>query len=485
MHREPYGASFGGTSGHARQEQSARDAAIMTPMYDADERAVLAGELTDAFLDAPWTVELIAESGAACLDRWPSWMTALAMRVVAVHHAAPVDRRGELFALIATFLEEHVAPVGESEPPRIVRLLVDRPDSGSRAGAERALRHGWAIAEIVSVPVLAERLELSDGQLAWLADVRSLERTVGREQLRNYRYRAIARPGGLPRVIEAPKARLKEIQRWVLREILDHVPPHQAAHGFTVGRSAVTHAHIHTGQGAVLRLDLKDFFASVSAGRVYGIWRTLGYSPPVAHALTGLTTNTIPPSVWQVIASATPERAVQARFWLGRQLATPHLPQGAPTSPALANLAAFGLDQRLCGLALASGLRYSRYADDLTFSGPARLHRRRRQFEAIAATIIRAEGFAINETKTTIQSAGGCQTVCGIVVNVHPNARRSDYDQLKATLHNAVAHGPASQNHLAVADFKAHLRGRISWVLSLNPARAEKLRELFEEIDWR
>jgi RNA-directed DNA polymerase len=456
---------------------------MIAPMYDAAERTELANELTDAFLATPWKVDLIAESGAACLDRWPSWMSALAMCVAAVHRTPPLDRRGELFQLIMTFLGEHRAPDGEREPPRILRLSVDR--SPGSAVARPQLEHGWAIADIASVPELAELLELSDGQLAWLADVRSLERTVSKEQLRNYRYRALPRQGGLPRVIEAPKARLKEIQRWVLREILDQIPPHEAAHGFTRRRSAVTHAQLHTGRAAILRLDLKDFFASVPAGRVYGIFRTLGYAPPVCHVLTGLTTNTVPGFVWQVIAGATPRSAVHARFWLRRQLATPHLPQGAPTSPALANLAAFRLDRRLNGLAVASGFGYSRYADDLTFSGPARLHRRRNQFESIATRIIRAEGFAVNDTKSRTQSAGGRQTVCGIVVNVRPNIRRTEYDRLKATLHNAAAHGQTSQNHDGVADFKAHLRGRISWVESLNPARGEKLRELLAEIDWR
>jgi hypothetical protein len=318
----------------------------------------------------------------------------------------------------------------------------------------------------------------------WLADVRSLERSVTKEQLRNYRYRTLPRQGGVPRVIEAPKARLKEIQRWILSAILDRVPPHAAAHGFRRGRSAITHAQLHIGRAAILRLDLKDFFASVPAGRIYAIWRTLGYPPSVCHVLTGLTTNTVPGSVWHLIADAAPLGGVQSGFWLGRQLATPHLPQGAPTSPALANLAAFNLDRRLTGLALASGLRYSRYADDLTFSGPARLHRRRDQFESIATSVIRAEGFAVNQAKSTTQSAGGRQTVCGVVVNVHPNIRRTEYDRLKATLHNAAARGPASQNHDRLTDFEAHLRGRISWVAALNPARGNKLRQLFAEIDW-
>ncbi|MGH2841990.1 MAG: reverse transcriptase family protein [Solirubrobacteraceae bacterium] len=285
-------------------------------------------------------------------------------------------------------------------------------------------------------------------------------------------------------MVEAPKARLKEIQRWILREILDQVPAHEAAHGFTRGRSAVTHAELHTGQAAVLRLDLKDFFASVSAGRVYRILRTLGYSRSVSHTLTGLTTNTIPESVWERITSATPAHAVTSRFRLGRQLATPHLPQGAPTSPALANLAAFRLDRRLTGLARASGVSYSRYADDLTFSGPGRLARHRSQFEAVATTIIRSEGFMVNSAKSTTQGAGGCQTVCGVVVNVRTNIPRIEYDRLKAVLHNAVIHGPESQNHGGVPDFRAHLRGRTSWVESLNPARGRKLHELFDEIEW-
>ncbi|HEX3801915.1 MAG TPA: reverse transcriptase family protein [Solirubrobacteraceae bacterium] len=451
-------------------------------MYDVTERDALASELSDAFLKAPWSVDLVAESGAACLDRWPSWMTALAMQVVAVHRAPPTGSRGELFRLIVTFLEQRRAPIGESEPPLILRLSAGRAPASPYARPRAP--HGWAITDISSVPDLAERLELSDGQLAWLADVRNLERTVGREQLRNYRYRTLPRPDGLPRVIEAPKARLKEIQRWILREILDQVLAHEAAHGFTRGRSAVTHAALHTGQGAVLRLDLKDFFASVPAGRVYGIWRTLGYSPSVSHVLTGLTTNTLPQSVWELIATAAPPHAIQARFRMGRQLATPHLPQGAPTSPALANLAAFRLDRRLAGLARASGFQYSRYADDLTFSGSGRLNRRRNQFESIVKTIIRTEGFTINGAKSTAQGAGGRQTVCGVVVNVHTNVRRTEYDRLKAILHNAAVQGPAGQNQQGIGDFEAHLRGRISWIESLNPTRGQKLRESLEKIDW-
>jgi RNA-directed DNA polymerase len=304
------------------------------------------------------------------------------------------------------------------------------------------------------------------------------------EKLRNYRYRAVPRRNGLPRVIEAPKGRIKEVQRWLLREILDHVPTHDSAHGFVRGHSVVTRARLHTAQAAVLRLDLKDFFASIAAGRVYGIFRTVGYGPAVAHVLTGLCTNTVPQAVWHTIPRSGEPRLVQARFWLGRQLATPHLPQGAPSSPALANLAAFGLDRRLTALAASLGLRYSRYADDLTFSGPRYLGARRAQVEDLVATITREEGFAVNAGKTSLTSTARRQSVCGVVVNVHPNVTRAEYDRLKAILHNVARYGAASQNRAGVSDLEAHLRGRIAWVASLNPDRGAKLRQRFADISW-
>jgi hypothetical protein len=228
----------------------------------------------------------------------------------------------------------------------------------------------------------------------------------------------------------------------------------------------------------VLRLDLKDFFASITARRVYGIFRTLGYSPPVAHALTGIATNTVPLSVWQAVPQATDAALLQSQFWLGRHLATPHLPQGAPTSPALANLAAFRLDRRLTGLASASGLRYSRYADDLTFSGRT-LRGRRGGLEELVARIAREEGFTLNRDKSALMSAAARQRVCGVVVNAHPNLVRSEYDRLRAILHNA-----SRENRGGVTDFQAHLRGRIAWVAQLNPARGEKLRRRFAAVNW-
>ena len=219
---------------------------------------------------------------------------------------------------------------------------------------------------------------------------------------------------------------------------------------------------------------------------MYGTFRTIGYAPSIAHVLTGLCTNVVPQTVWQVVSdtAGADARRDGSRFWLGRQLATPHLPQGAPTSPALANLAAFGLDRRLSGLARSLELSYSRYADDLTFSGSTRLRRGRRGIEGLVAEIARDEGFVVNADKTALRTRGSRQTVCGIVVNDRPNVPRVEYDRLRALLHNAARDGPEVHNRGGVPDFEAHVRGRIAWMSAVNPVRGEKLRRMFELVDW-
>ncbi len=429
--------------------------------------------LARAFLASPWRLESLAESGAAELGHWPPWMERLALSVVSAFRTAPVNQSA-LEAYVTEFLVAHPAAVAESAP----RVAKPAPRVASRP------RPGWPVVAIDSPAHLAELLELSSGQLEWLADVKGLERTTPREQLRNYRYAIVRRRSGVARVIEAPKLRLKEVQRWILREILDRVPVHEACHGFAAGRSVLTNAQPHVGQPAVLRLDLKDFFASVAARRVFGTFRLAGYQPRVAHLLTGLCTNVVPQMVWAAMPPAGDPRLVRPRFWLGRQLATPHLPQGAPTSPALANLLAFRLDRRLTGLADAGCFRYSRYADDLTFSGPLALLACRTRLEQLVAEIAQDEGFALNAGKSRLQTAASRQSVCGVVVNVRPNVARTEYDQLKAILHNARRYGPGSQNRARADDFRAHVRGRIAWLSALNPERGERLLRRFEEVDW-
>jgi RNA-directed DNA polymerase len=319
--------------------------------------------------------------------------------------------------------------------------------------------------------------------LDWFADRWSFERRVADERLRHYHRSWIRKADGSGRLLEAPKRELKDLQRMVLHGILDRIPPHPAAHGFTRGRSALTGARLHAGRDVVLRLDLESFFTAVTAGRVYGIFRTAGYPEPVAHLLTGLCTTTTPAWVRRQAPPAQSSGMGAKRRRLLQGLGVPHLPQGSPTSPLLANLAALAFDRRIAGLAVRLDATYTRYADDLALSGDRTLLRKSGRIVALIETIAAEEGFRLNDAKTRVRSRAQRQLVTGLVVNEQPNVTRADYDHLRAVLHDAAVHGPDSANRHDHPDFRAHLLGRIAWAAT-TPTRAEKLHSAFAAITW-
>lgn len=165
-------------------------------------------------------------------------------------------------------------------------------------------------------------------------------------------------------------------------------------------------------------------------------------------------------------------------------MSSPHLPQGAPSSPALANLAAFRLDCRLTGLAQEVGAAYTRYADDLLFSGGTQLARCATRFRRLVTAIAHHEGFEIRARKSRTMYCGTRQQVAGIVLNRQPNIPRQEYDSLRATLYNCHRCGPVTQNREAHPHFRDHLLGRINYWSQICPERACKLMALFNQIEW-
>ncbi len=335
-----------------------------------------------------------------------------------------------------------------------------------------------ALPDLPAVGDLAGWFQLPVGDLDWYADKFRLTPNLP-PRLQHYHYRWVEKRSGGWRLIEIPKARLRLMQQKILRQILDRVPAHPAAHGFRRGHSCVTHAALHTGQRAVLRMDLKDFFPSIQSTRVQALFAKLGYSATVAATLARLCVNRTPAG-----AFADP-RTGGALPWLERHaFRTRHLPQGSPCSPALANLCAYRLDIRLEALARAQGAVYSRYADDLVFSGGRALERAAERFHVRVAAIALDEGFRVNTRKTRLMREGTRQRVTGVVVNSRPNIARDEYDRLKATLTNCVRHGPMSQNRDGRVNYRDYLAGKISYVMMVNPQRANRLQRLFQEISW-
>jgi hypothetical protein len=201
----------------------------------------------------------------------------------------------------------------------------------------------------------------------------------------------------------------------------------------------------------------------------------------VADLLGGICTNATPREVWRESAN---EMAPRALWDLKKLYARPHLPQGAPTSPALANLCAYRFDCRLDGLAKVAGAEYTRYADDLAFSGGEAFERRVEHFATRVAAIAMEEGFGVNYRKMRIMRQGVRQHLAGLVTNQRMNIMRTDYDILKAILTNCVRHGPESQNRNGHASFRAHLDGRVGFVETVHSEKGQRLRAIFERIQW-
>lgn len=313
------------------------------------------------------------------------------------------------------------------------------------------------------LPVMASSADLAMMMGVPLARVKWLTYHRRSAALVHYHRFGIPKKTGGTRAISAPKPALKRAQAWVLKNVLAKLEVSREAHGFVAKRSIVTNASPHVGRAVVVNLDLKDFFPSITFGRVKGLFRKLGYNEHVATVLALLCTE--PPRA---------QVELDGRAWfvsLGQRV----LPQGACTSPAITNALCWRLDRRLAGLAAKRGWSYTRYADDITLSGDdnaaGRLLRSVR-------SILETEGFTEQATKTRVMRRARRQEVTGVVVNQRVSLPRDEYKALRATLHNAARHGLASQNRDDRPNFAGYLKGRVAYAKMVDPARGARLESL-------
>jgi len=433
-------------------------------------RKQLARHLTASLLNGAWNRLEMEQSCADLLGPSGHWIGTLLDATLAHFGTQHPPSPGPLMRFISAQPAFLGAWADRERRPGVNRLPLTSP---SQTPAPEFLYK--PIPQLSTGQELASWLEISSAELDWFADSSGRQRRITAGPLQHYNYQWIPKRRGPPRLLEIPKARLKAMQRKLLTEILEAVPPHPAAHGFRRGYSCQSFARPHCRQRSVLRLDLKDFFPSVRASRVHALFRLLGYPWKTARLLTGLCCNSVPGEVL----------AGHSTDWFSRrQLGYPHLPQGAPTSPALANLAAYHLDLRLAGLAATHGMAYTRYADDLAISGDGIGPNRSAQLASLIGAIALEEGFAVNHHKTRLMRSSNRQRLTGLSINRFVNIPRDYYDSLKATLFNCVQHGVDSQNRQAHPDYRAHLSGKIAHVRLHSPHRAERLQALFDRIDW-
>ena len=303
---------------------------------------------------------------------------------------------------------------------------------------------------------IARWLELEPAQLQWLAYHREALKTE------HYSRFEIPKRNGGTRIISSPKPALKQAQNVILRQILDRLEYHSAATAFRPGLSIVDNAQRHIGANVVVKMDLKDFFPSIRFDVVRDLYMHLGYNGGVATVLALLCTES--PRAQMTLDGQTHFVALGPRS----------LPQGASTSPSLANQAAMFLDIRLSALAEKTSWVYSRYADDLVFSSSAEDAAPHRLLRMVSS-IIKELGFEVNSSKTRVMRAPNRQTVTGLLVNDSVKLTKKDSKRIRAFMHQCRTKGLAKMSAELGKDAFNVARGYYSYIHMVNPAAAEKM----------
>jgi RNA-directed DNA polymerase len=311
---------------------------------------------------------------------------------------------------------------------------------------------------------VATALAITVPQLRWLCfHKEAAEKT-------HYVYFEVPKRSGGTRLLAAPHRKLAAAQQWVLANILARLEVTPQAHGFVPGRSTVTNAKPHIGKHVVVNLDLKDFFPTIIFPRVRGLFESLGYSPAVATLLALLCTE----------SPRTPVVHDGRTYWVAA--GDRALPQGACTSPTLSNLVSRKLDRRLAGSSRSLGWTYTRYADDLTFSGTVEANAKLGLLFARVRHIVAEEGFVVNEKKGRVARQARRQSVTGVVVNEKLGVPREEIRRMRAILHGAKKTGLSAQNRQNRPNFDEYVRGKIAYIAMIDAAKGAALKRSYDQL---
>jgi retron-type reverse transcriptase len=262
-----------------------------------------------------------------------------------------------------------------------------------------------------------------------------------------YRDATIPKRSGGVRRLAVPSDATKALQRRLLVRVFDKLRAHAAATAYERGKSIATNAAPHVGRAVVVKLDVVDFFTATTTERVRVYFQRIGWNREAAELLSRLVTH------------------------------EGGLPQGAPTSPRLANLVNFGIDARLGRVAARFRGSYTRYADDITFSFPKDYPRRVRGVIQKTRRILKAHGYELHQKKKLkILRRHHRQLVTGLVVNDRVNLPRKKRRELRAVLHHLQTGRPATLTPEQLAGWKGVL-AMVSAGREVQPANHANARE--------
>ncbi|WP_313534210.1 reverse transcriptase family protein [Haematobacter sp.] len=327
--------------------------------------------------------------------------------------------------------------------------------------------------------------------LSYLTDIPflHLRELVARRVHRPYKFFYLKKriPGrSRVRMISVPNKTLMGLQRWIVDNILQFTRPHGASYAFHPDCRPYEAAAEHCGCAWLLKIDLEEFFHTVSEGRVAAVFEDLGFPRLLSFELARLTT---------VACERLGPRPDPSVRWPAIPLyQCKHegmLPQGAPTSPMLANLAMLKTDEILSQLAEEHGMTYTRYADDLAFScGNEDNFEHIQRFKRLVLGKLNDSGFRPNHRKTVIRGPGTRRIVLGMLVDKErPRLPREYKDNIRMHLHflSSPSQGPslhASSRKTSVSGIFHHVRGLIAWAETVEPDYGALALQSFESIDW-
>lgn len=311
------------------------------------------------------------------------------------------------------------------------------------------------------------------------ADYGYLREVVSRNRP-GYRTFVIQKRAGGARHIAVPEPTLRAVQRWIQGEILKHRHPHFASAAYARKCSPAKCATKHLGARWLIKVDIHDFFESLTERGAYFVFRECGYQPLVAFELARLCTR-VSTGRWAETKAWQPDRKAKGAIVAYRHQTMGHLPQGAPTSPMLSNLISFVMDQKLQALADKCGLVYTRYSDDIIFSTGEEFSRKRSL--ALIANIRRifeAFGLKLHRKKVTIAPPGARKIVLGFLVDgeqlrLLPELRHRISDHVRGVEKFGLAAHATHLHFGSLWGFVRHLEGLLAYAASVEPAFAEPL----------
>ncbi|RYE45071.1 MAG: RNA-directed DNA polymerase [Hyphomicrobiales bacterium] len=345
----------------------------------------------------------------------------------------------------------------------------------------RMRRRGPGLPVVLTLGHLANRTRVPHEHLRDL-----VARNTGQPAYRTFR---ISKRSGGSRVISVPGPQLKKVQTWLTQHVLRKVKPHIASHAFSPGSSIADCARQHAGARWLVKVDIADFFGSVTEIQVFHVFRRLGYSDLVSFELARLCT-TVPFASAKHSMKAWQVRFPRRRIHFYSEKLMGRLPQGAPTSPMLANLVMREADEELQNLADSYGLVYTRYSDDITFSTRGEFSRDQavtvvRQ----SATILKRRGLFPNRAKTAIVHPGARRIVLGLLVDSdQPRLSRAFRDRLRQHLYYLETRGIMA--HVEAREFDSagglyrHLRGLIDYANMVDQPYAQQQLSRLLALPW-